>query len=64
MKLIRSVLATALVVVFFTATSSGAPLRVLFLGDNAGHQPTNRFALLQPALATRGIETHLHGPTE
>jgi len=56
MKFIRSVLATALVVGLFTVTSSAAPLRVLFLGDNAGHKPTNRFALMQPALASRGIE--------
>lgn len=56
MKFIRSVLATALVVGLFTVTSSAAPLRVLFLGDNAGHRPTNRFALMQPALASRGIE--------
>lgn len=45
-----------LVVSFFAFTSSAAPSRVLFLGDNAGHRPTNRFALMQPALAPRGIE--------
>jgi len=28
----------------------------MFLGDNAGHRPTNRFALMQPVLAPRGIE--------
>src|SRR5436853_7902100 len=36
--------------------SWGAPLNVLFHGDNAGHKPTNRFALMQPALAPRGID--------
>ena len=56
MKFIRSALVTVLAVVFFTVTSSAAPWRVLFLGDNAGHRPTNRFALMQPALASRGIE--------
>ena len=56
MKFIRSVMVTALAAGLFTITSSAAPLRVLFLGDNAGHRPTNRFALMQPALASRGIE--------
>jgi len=37
-------------------TGSAASLRVLFLGDNAGHRPTNRFEIMQPALAPRGIE--------
>ena len=45
-----------LVASFFAFTSSAAPSRVLFLGDNAGHRPANRFALMQPALAARGIE--------
>ena len=31
-------------------------IRVLFLGDNGPHRPTERFELLQPALASRGIE--------
>jgi len=31
-------------------------LKVLFLGDNAGHQPASRFKLLQPVFAPRGIE--------
>lgn len=56
MRLIRSTLAATLVVGLFAFTSSAAPLRVLFLGDNAGHRPTNRFAHMQPALASRGIE--------
>ena len=56
MRFIPSALTTAIVVGFFAVTSSAAPLRVLFLGDNAGHRPTNRFALMQPALASRGIE--------
>src|SRR5688500_10346492 len=56
MKFFRYTLATTLVAGLFAFTSSAAPLRVLFLGDNAGHRPTNRFALLQPSLASRGIE--------
>src|ERR1041385_3563534 len=56
MKLLRSTLAMILASILFACTSSAAPLRVLFLGDNAGHRPTNRFALMQPALASRGIE--------
>jgi len=56
MKFIRSVMVTALAAGIFTITTSAAPLRVLFLGDNAGHRPTNRFALMQPALVSRGIE--------
>ena len=30
-------------------------LNVLFLGDNAGHKPTDRFHQLQPELAKRNI---------
>jgi uncharacterized protein len=39
-----------------SAAPAPSALRVLFLGDNAGHRTTNRFALMQPALASRGIE--------
>src|SRR5436189_277920 len=56
MKLIRSTLVATLATCLLALTSSAAPLRVLFLGYNAGHRPTNRFALLQPALSSRGIE--------
>ena len=38
------------------AAGSNDSVRVLFLGDRAGHRPTNRFAVLQPALASRNIE--------
>jgi type 1 glutamine amidotransferase len=51
MKFICSVLAA-----LFAFTASAANLNVLFLGDNAGHKPTNRFVLMQPALAPRGID--------
>jgi type 1 glutamine amidotransferase len=56
MKSIRLTLTAAMAAGFFASISSAAPLRVLFLGDNAGHRPTNRFELMQPALASRGIE--------
>src|SRR4051794_36424631 len=53
MRRILSVLALA----FLVSTSSAQdPIRLLFLGDNAGHQPAVRFRLLQPALAEHGIE--------
>src|SRR5689334_3454628 len=56
MKLLRSMLPATLLFSLLAFTASAAPLRVLFLGDNAGHRPTNRFALMQPVLASRGIE--------
>jgi len=31
-------------------------LKILFLGDNAGHRPELRFRILQPVLEKRGIE--------
>ncbi|MCS7271058.1 MAG: ThuA domain-containing protein, partial [Gemmataceae bacterium] len=37
-------------------TASGpAPLRLLFLGDQAGHQPWTRYQIIRPVLAARGI---------
>ena len=33
-----------------------AKLKVLFLGDSAGHRPAERFKQLQPVLAKRGID--------
>jgi putative membrane-bound dehydrogenase-like protein len=38
------------------ADHSHATLRVLFLGDRAGHRPAERFASLQPVLAKRDME--------
>lgn len=32
------------------------PIKILFLGDNAGHRPELRFRILQPVLEKRGIE--------
>src|SRR5581483_7778989 len=31
-------------------------LKILFLGDNAGHQPATRFKILQPVMSARNIE--------
>ena len=56
MRFIRSTLAAIFSLGMLACTTPAAPLRVLFLGDNAGHRPTNRFALMQPALTSRGIE--------
>src|SRR5579884_458658 len=40
-----------------------APIKVLFLGDSGHHQPVQRFRLLQPVLAKRGIDlTYTDGP--
>ena len=56
MKPLQSTLATTLVVGLLAFTTSAAPLQVLFLGDSGHHKPADRFAQLQPALASRGIE--------
>src|ERR1700758_4032498 len=32
------------------------PIKILFLGDNAGHRPNDRFRQLQPVMAKRGID--------
>ena len=32
------------------------PIKILFLGDNGHHRPSDRFRQLQPVLAKRGIE--------
>jgi len=38
------------------AAASNQLVRVLFLGDRAGHRPAERFDILQPVLAKRDIE--------
>ena len=38
------------------AEHSNTTVRVLFLGDRAGHRPAERFAILQPSLAPHHIE--------
>ena len=54
----RGWLALLIVGLSFTTGWSGqaVPLRILFLGDNEGHKPAERFRLLQPVLAKRGID--------
>ncbi len=56
MKIIYSLLAATLTLGWCVCTSSAAPLRVLFLGDKAGHRPAERFAQLEPVLTPRNIE--------
>ena len=53
---LRPWLTLAIGLCLMASSGSAASLQVLFLGDNAGHKPTNRFELMQPALAARGIE--------
>ena len=40
----------------FAASKTSNLIRVLFLGDDGHHQPSERFQQLQPVLAQRGIE--------
>src|SRR5947207_15502336 len=47
----------ALFLISSPALSAEPPkLKVLFLGDSAGHQPATRFKILQPTFAKRNIE--------
>src|SRR5437773_11232244 len=41
-----------------TSPAFGQPakLKLLFLGDKAGHQPAQRHRIMQPVLAARGID--------
>jgi uncharacterized protein len=52
------VLLSLLAFVFASSAFGAEPvkLKVLFLGDNAGHRPAERFKQLQPVFAKRGIE--------
>lgn len=54
MRLILSLMAFAFATPAFGAEP--AKLKVLFLGDTAGHRPNDRFKQLQPVFAKRGIE--------
>ena len=52
-------LACAVLVAAMTApvaVGADGPIKVLFLGDGGHHQPAERFAQLEPVLASRGIE--------
>jgi putative membrane-bound dehydrogenase-like protein len=47
----------ALVLLFFSTVQAQTPrLSLLFLGDNAGHRPSERFRELAPVLKKRGID--------
>src|SRR5687767_995831 len=37
------------------ADETSRPVKILFLGDNAGHKPETRFRLIEPVLARHGI---------
>jgi putative membrane-bound dehydrogenase-like protein len=63
MKLITPILAAFYIVALTLSSASiaaaaetNATIRVLFLGDRAGHRPTNRFAIIEPVLARKNIE--------
>ncbi len=58
MRVVLSLVALALALAFAGSAVGAEPvkLKVLFLGDNAGHRPAERFKQLQPVLAKRGIE--------
>lgn len=42
--------------VLFDSVDTETPLRVLFLGDQGGHRPRERYEWVAPVLARRGIE--------
>ena len=50
------VLLAALLAGLAPASAQTNGLRVLFLGDRAGHRPAERFAILQPVFAKKKIE--------
>jgi len=53
----RQLLCSAVLsLVFSAAAQAGAPLKILFLGDNGHHRPAERFRQIQPVLSQRGIE--------
>ena len=53
LRIRTSILALLLASPLFAAEP--AKLNILFLGDNAGHKPKERFAILQPVLEKKGI---------
>ena len=52
------ILATILTMMagFSASAADPAPLKVLFLGDRGHHVPAERFAILRPVFASRGID--------
>jgi len=51
-----AVLLIAFIIPSAPAAETNETIRVLFLGDRAGHRPAERFAILQPALTPHNIE--------
>ena len=51
-----AVLLIAFITTLATAADTNTAIRVLFLGDRAGHRPAARFAILEPVLTPRHIE--------
>jgi putative membrane-bound dehydrogenase-like protein len=57
MRLVLSLLVFAFAVPALAQPAAQPPrLKILFLGDNAGHQPATRFKILQPVMSARNIE--------
>ena len=57
MRFLLSLIALAFGATAFAQPDKAPPkLKVLFLGDAAGHRPADRFKQLQPVLAKRGID--------
>jgi type 1 glutamine amidotransferase len=54
--LVVVLIGAALPVDALAADEAKPPIRVLFLGDRAGHRPAERFAQLEPVLTPRQIE--------
>jgi putative membrane-bound dehydrogenase-like protein len=56
MRFVLSLVVSVFASAAFGAEPEPAKLKVLFLGDTAGHRPNDRFKQLQPVFAKRGIE--------
>ena len=54
--MIRFVCVLSIALLMGSVPAADAPLKVLFLGDQGHHKPAERFAQLEPVLATRGID--------
>ena len=54
--MLRFVCVLAIASLMGSVPAADAPLKVLFLGDQGHHKPAERFAQLEPVLATRGID--------
>lgn len=54
--MIRFMCVLSIALLMGSVPAADAPLKVLFLGDQGHHKPAERFAQLEPVLATRGID--------